>query len=149
MRSALRRALRTASTLSTVWFPKETAMADPADGTLTVTGVCNFLMPNDNVAVAGPVGSIVKKQTAKRGNWVGGRFELTGTEFRFSMNKLNAAFQKDTAAVTIPRSAIRKATKCRMMMFFSTVDLDTDIGSFRVRSTPKGTRNLLTALGAA
>jgi hypothetical protein len=121
-------------------------MADPASG--TITGVCNFLMSTGNVALGSPVGGIVKAQTIKMGNWVGGRFELTGTEFRFSMNKLNAAFQKDTGAVTIPRTAIRTATKGRMMMFFSTVDLDTDIGSFRIRSTPKGTRDLLAALGA-
>jgi hypothetical protein len=35
-----------------------------------------------------------------------------------------------------------------MMIFFATVDLDTDLGKFRVRSTPKGTRSLLAALNA-
>jgi hypothetical protein len=117
----------------------EHPMTDP------LTGVCNFLMSRDNVAIGGiPAG-----MTTLYGNWVGGRFELTQTAFTFSMNKMNKAFQKDTGAVVIPRTAIRRATKGSMMFFFTTVDLDTDLGKFRIRSTPKGTRNLLAALGAA
>jgi hypothetical protein len=110
----------------------------------TLTGVCNFLMARDNVAIGG----LPKAMTEKLGNWVGGRFELNESVFRFSMNGLNKVFQRDTGAVVIPRSAIRRASKGTMMMFFSTVDLETDMGKFRIRSTPKGTRALLAAFGA-
>jgi hypothetical protein len=116
----------------------EHSMADP------ITGVCNFLMSRDNVAIGGIPGSMASLY----GNWVGGRFELTDTTFSFSMNKLNKTFQKDTGAIVIPRAAIRSATRGSMMIFFATVDLETDLGKYRIRSTPKGTRSLLTALGA-
>lgn len=108
----------------------------------TATGICNFLMDQANVNIGGIPATMAKKM----GNWVGGQYTLTETEFQFSMNKLNAAFQKDASTVVIPRAAIRKATKGRLMIFFATVDLHTDVGYFRVRSTPKGTRALLAAL---
>jgi hypothetical protein len=111
----------------------------------TLTGVCNFLMSKENVAIGG----LPRAMTDKMGNWVGGRFEVNETVFRFSMNALNKAFQKDPGAVIIPRAAIRKVTKGTLMMFFATVDLDTDLGKFRIRSTPKGTKALLKAFAAA
>jgi hypothetical protein len=110
----------------------------------TLTGVCNFLMAKDNVAIGG----LPNAMTQKMGNWVGGRFELNESVFRFSMNGLNKVFQRDTGAVVIPRAAIRSATKGSMMLLFATVDLDTDMGRFRIRSTPKGTRALLAAFAA-
>ncbi len=110
----------------------------------TATGVCNFLMAQSNVGIGG----IPADMTRKLGNWVGGRYQLSADDFTFSMNSLNKVFQKDTSAIIIPRSAIRRATKGKMMMFFATVDLETDMGKFRIRSTPKGTRDLLVALGA-
>jgi hypothetical protein len=108
-----------------------------------LSGVCNFLMSQNNVAVGG----LPNTMTVHMGNWVGGRFTLSETALSFAMNKMNAALQKDTGTITIPRTAIRRATKGRMMMVFATVDLDTDIGTFRIRATPKGTRDLLQALG--
>ena len=115
----------------------------------TLTGVCNFLMSSTNVRIAGSsaLAAPIRGLTMAVGNWVGGKFSLSPTEFRFSSNKMNKLFQADASDVVISRSAIRAATKGKMMLFFATVDLDTDMGTFRVRSTPSGTRKLLAAFG--
>jgi hypothetical protein len=110
----------------------------------TLSGVCNFLMSRQNVKGGGLPAAMI----GTIGNWVGGRFELTATEFRFTMNAINKLFQKETQAFVIPRSAIRSASRGRMFFIFSTVDLETGFGQFRIRTTGGNTRALLAALQA-
>ncbi|HHL22760.1 MAG TPA: hypothetical protein ENJ52_14705 [Aliiroseovarius sp.] len=114
-----------------------------------IEGLANLLMPMSNVDLGG-IGArkrgAVGPAVVATGNWVGGRFELTGRHIRFRMNAMNRRFQKDTGMIEIPLDDITGIDRGRMLWFFATADITTPTGRYRFRLPPGKTDRFLTQL---
>lgn len=92
--------------------------------------VVNMLMNMENVRDGIPY---LKPVVAGPGNWVGGTVIVDERGLCFRMNVLNKPFQKDVEPIEISGQSIRSVAIGRMLIFFKTVDVETDLGLVRFR----------------
>lgn len=112
---------------------------------VVLEGLANMRMDLGNVKNARPLATAA---VALVGNWVGGRFSLTQGALTFTTNRMNAAFQKDSAPVVIALDSVRTFGYGRMMFVFKTVDLETEHGTYRLRCAPGKSVQLMEKLRA-
>ena len=96
--------------------------------------VCNCLFPMVHVSNSN-TNALIRSVVGGVGNWVGGTLRCYDDEMIFSINRLNAAFQKETAPLFMPYGHVDNVGPGRMMWFFSTVDIHMNNGLVRFRAS--------------
>ncbi|MCC5984087.1 MAG: hypothetical protein JJU42_06960 [Rhodobacteraceae bacterium] len=80
------------------------------------------------------------------GNWVGGAVLVFPDRIAFSMNRLNAGFQRDTSDMIIPATMIESVAFGRILLFAKTVDCDVMGAKLRFRCNGRNNHRLLGAI---
>ena len=89
---------------------------------------------------------MVTSSVEKMGNWVGGNAYVFSDRIVFSINKINAAFQKDVSDLIVPINMIDDVEFGKMFFILKTVDCDLMGTKLRFRCNGKNNHTLLSTI---
>jgi hypothetical protein len=94
-----------------------------------------------------PVSSDTITSTVEQmGNWVGGNVYVFSDKIVFSMNEINAAFQKDVLDLIVPINIIDNVEFGKIFFILKTVDCDLMGTKLRFRCNGKNNHTLLSTI---
>lgn len=117
------------------------------NGSLSPDGIEQISKGLSRVGIGLDAG-MISRTVERIGNWVGGNVHVFDEKVVFSMNKLNASFQKDSSDLVVPTSMISDVKAGKMMLIAKTVDCQILGANMRFRCMGATNDKLLEAISA-
>ena len=117
------------------------------NGSLSLDGIEQISKGLSRVGIGLDAG-MISRTVERIGNWVGGNVHVFDEKVVFSMNKLNASFQKDSSDLVVPTSMISDVKAGKMMLIAKTVDCQILGANMRFRCMGATNDKLLEAISA-